>query len=699
MDLANLVIKADSSSVPKAVSQLTALEKQALKTENANKRLAAGTIQSDVAMQKAIQNVQRVEIAQKRLEQQQAALNRQNASLKNSIDGVTNAIKSYAAAFGVLQVVRMADEMLLYKARVDLATDSIAEADQAWETLLETAKNTGSIQTAIETFSRLSMVKKDIGATNEEILQFTDTVQKLGVISGAAPENMKAGLLQLGQALSSDIVRAEEFNSIMENIPAVGVEIAKQFGISTGQLRRLVIEGLVPSKDVVIAIGNATEEVNRRFEQMPMTAGRAFGELMIRISEIIEGFNKASNATQIIVGGIGVIGDSLSAVVNVVNAYIYSFKGLFTAILGGIMTAITAAIQALQGLINLGISGVNLFRSDDNKIQKYDVFGGVGATDVWSAAKDDANASGRASEKAFKQAGDDLFGVFGFADKDLETAEGVKNATGDIVTNYAEMEKNLSDANKEAEKHAKQIAKVLSDLEFRNEQMTRSIEDQELYNQLRQANVEIDTVAGQKIRDLVNEYHVLKEETDQLKRVTDDLSDAFTTAFEDGIMGAKDFGEVMYNLAQDIQKIFIQEMISGPFKKMFADVLKNGFGSIGGGKSAGGGLNLGSIFSSIGGFLGFAEGGSFRVGGQGGTDSQLVAFRASPNETVSVTRPDQMGSGGSVNYWTVDNSGASPETVARMEQAIITINRTMESRALNAVDTQMKRNPQFGRRS
>lgn len=38
-------------------------------------------------------------------------------------------------------------------------------------------------------------------------------------------------------------------------------------------------------------------------------------------------------------------------------------------------------------------------------------------------------------------------------------------------------------------------------------------------------------------------------------------------------------------------------------------------------------------------FPGFATGGSFRVGGAGGTDSQLVQFYASPDETVSVDTP------------------------------------------------------------
>lgn len=44
------------------------------------------------------------------------------------------------------------------------------------------------------------------------------------------------------------------------------------------------------------------------------------------------------------------------------------------------------------------------------------------------------------------------------------------------------------------------------------------------------------------------------------------------------------------------------------------------------------------------GLPGFQEGGAFKVGGSGGADSQFVAFKASPNESVAVTKPGQ-GSG------------------------------------------------------
>lgn len=71
----------------------------------------------------------------------------------------------------------------------------------------------------------------------------------------------------------------------------------------------------------------------------------------------------------------------------------------------------------------------------------------------------------------------------------------------------------------------------------------------------------------------------------------------------------------------------------------------------GGGGSAG---NDASTAATI----GFASGGSFQVGGNGGTDSQLVQFRASPNERVTVSTPGQQSSGGSVIMQNTYNIGS-----------------------------------------
>src|SRR5690606_25268077 len=75
----------------------------------------------------------------------------------------------------------------------------------------------------------------------------------------------------------------------------------------------------------------------------------------------------------------------------------------------------------------------------------------------------------------------------------------------------------------------------------------------------------------------------------------------------------------------------------------------------------------------VGSLLGFKDGGSFTVGGTGGTDSQLVAFRATPGEMVDVRKGNQARGGGALDIRvgvSADNNGnllPFVESVSRRE--------------------------------
>jgi hypothetical protein len=105
--------------------------------------------------------------------------------------------------------------------------------------------------------------------------------------------------------------------------------------------------------------------------------------------------------------------------------------------------------------------------------------------------------------------------------------------------------------------------------------------------------------------------------------------------------------------------------------------------------SANGG-NWSFLSAGLGGLLGFADGGSFTVGGAGGTDSQTVAFRATPGEHVSVSTPDQMKRGGGDTY-VIDARGADKEGLRRLETMIAQVNGSVERRAVGAVALEAQR--------
>jgi hypothetical protein len=132
----------------------------------------------------------------------------------------------------------------------------------------------------------------------------------------------------------------------------------------------------------------------------------------------------------------------------------------------------------------------------------------------------------------------------------------------------------------------------------------------------------------------------LKEQRD----VARELGMTFTSAFEDAVIGGKKFSDVLRGLGDDIARIILRKSITEPLANKASSLLD--------------GFDFKKLF-------GFASGGSFTVGGSGSTDSQLVAFRATPGEEVSVRTPAQQGAGGGVTI--VQNISID----ARSDQATI----------------------------
>lgn len=159
------------------------------------------------------------------------------------------------------------------------------------------------------------------------------------------------------------------------------------------------------------------------------------------------------------------------------------------------------------------------------------------------------------------------------------------------------------------------------------------------------------------------------------QRVSSSLSSGFADLFKGMVTGSKSASESIGALIGKLGDLFINQ----GFNSLF------GVGSGGGG---GGGNIFGSLFSGIGKLFGFKDGGSFEVGGSGGIDSQLVAFKASPNERVTVTKPGQSvggGSGGSTNIFRIDARGAQqgvgPEIVREFRKQLPSMLRDINRRS------------------
>lgn len=147
----------------------------------------------------------------------------------------------------------------------------------------------------------------------------------------------------------------------------------------------------------------------------------------------------------------------------------------------------------------------------------------------------------------------------------------------------------------------------------------------------------------------------MNEVTSAIEATKDQNREAFREMFAGGLSAALHDGKdgVREWMRQGAERGLEQALnnLADVLFKLFSDAMGSGSGSGGFGGTVGN--ILGSIFGggSSSGIPGFATGGNFTVGGSGGTDSQLVQFRATPGEMVNIKHGNDNGpSGGPVVF-------------------------------------------------
>ncbi|EKK5925208.1 MULTISPECIES: tape measure protein [Enterobacter cloacae complex] len=230
--------------------------------------------------------------------------------LQTNINRVAGAIAaSFVVDWGKAFLVA-ADNMSQLNARIERLTGSAAAATQTMQGLMRISSATGgSLQDTAKLWETLSTALRDTGATNGQIIQLTETLQKIGRIGGSSTEEMANALRQFGQSISSGTVRAEEFNSILEQMPELARQIAAGMGVSIGELRQLMLDGKLTAEDALNAIQKQTGSVNAEFEKLPRTLSQANTALTNSFLSMIDSVNQATGAST----GLVAVIDSMTA--------------------------------------------------------------------------------------------------------------------------------------------------------------------------------------------------------------------------------------------------------------------------------------------------------------------------------------------------------------------------------------------------
>ncbi len=228
---------------------------------------------------------------------------RQTSGLVSELRGLAGA---YLGIQGVRALTGLSDSMTSITARLDMMNDGLQTTEELNRMIYESAQRSrGSYQQTANLVAKLGTLAGDAFSSNREIIAFAEQLNKQMALSGTTTQEAQAAMLQLTQGLASGTLRGEELNSVLEQTPMIAQSIAKYMGVNTGEMRELASEGAITAGVVKSAMFAMADEINAKFEQMPMTWGQVWTSMQ---NTAIQALQPVLNAVNWLANNLSIIG-------------------------------------------------------------------------------------------------------------------------------------------------------------------------------------------------------------------------------------------------------------------------------------------------------------------------------------------------------------------------------------------------------
>lgn len=183
-----------------------------------------------------------------------------------------HAAAAVGAALSIKNIIGLADAMTQTEARLNLITGDLEKTAALQDQIMASAnRSRASYQSTADAIAKMGIMAKDAFNNTDELVAFTELINKQFTIAGASVAGQEAAMMQLTQAMASGVLRGEELNSIFEQAPTIIQTIADHLGVSVGEIRAMAAEGQITAQVVKEAMLGSAKEINDQFNDMPYT--------------------------------------------------------------------------------------------------------------------------------------------------------------------------------------------------------------------------------------------------------------------------------------------------------------------------------------------------------------------------------------------------------------------------------------------
>lgn len=236
---------------------------------------------------------------------EQGRFNQEISAGTQQANELTNTIKRAVAAYISIQSVgkalNISDELVQTTSRLNMMNDGVQTTAELVNMVYAAAQDArGSFGQMADVVARFGNNAKDAFSSSEEVVAFADLIQKQMTIAGASTQEAANAELQLSQALGSGVLRGDELNSIFEQAPNLIQNIADYLDVPIGKIREMAADGELSADVVKAAIFSAADDINSKFNEMPMTWGQIWQSMqntaLIAFQPVLQRLNDLANS-------------------------------------------------------------------------------------------------------------------------------------------------------------------------------------------------------------------------------------------------------------------------------------------------------------------------------------------------------------------------------------------------------------------
>lgn len=307
---------------------------------------------------------------------------------------IKRVVGAYVGIQSVGKILNMSDELTQTTSRLDLMNNSFNEINGTANETSELVNMVyaaaqdarGSLDSMASVVARFGNNARDAFGNSEEVVAFADLVQKQMTIAGASTQEAANAELQLSQALGSGVLRGDELNSIFEQAPNLIQNIADYLDVPIGQIREMAADGELSADVVKAAIFAAADDINGKFDEMPMTWGQIWQSMqntaVMAFQPVLQRLNGMANSDAFR----GFVDGAIEAMATVANMVLNIFD------LVGSVAGFVADHWSIIEPIILGVAAAIVIYTAFTKGAEIASRAASLATNAWTAAQGAFNA-------------------------------------------------------------------------------------------------------------------------------------------------------------------------------------------------------------------------------------------------------------------------------------------------------------------